>query len=355
MYKFHLPTHVIFGVNALEKLAEEISRTRKDFPSKVLIVTTGDGWCTEFLNSIRDRLLQKGSKMVRYFDRVLPNPDYRCVESCVESCRNFYCDALIALGGGSSMDVAKTAAWEVGIDFLVTIPTTAGTGSEISPWAVITNERTREKESSITKTPDLAILDPFVTLSMPPELTLFSGLDAFAHGFEAYVSKAANGLTDAFALHAVQLITENLPNTVECGEDIEIRSRMLEGSLLAGIAMLHAGLGLIHAIANTIGGMYHTLPHGLIISNLIEEVMRYNQTAIPAQKYGVVERAVWKITRMLRRQLRKKLSVPDVKLHKKDIELIVERSVKNVNAATNPHDFTPADIERIIKQSFTIG
>ncbi len=354
MYEFSLATRIVFGINVSDRIADEISKIRERFPSNALIISTDDRWCEGYLGALRDQLLSSGSRRVDFFKKVVPNPDKSCAQLCIEACYSCHYNAIIAFGGGSSMDVAKLVAEESGVDLLVNIPTTAGTGSEISPWAVITNNRTREKESLVEKTPDLAILDPVLTVSMPPSLTLFSGLDAFAHGLEAYVSKAANTITDTLSLQAVKLIGKNLENAVEHGRDMAARSRMLEGSLLAGIAMLHAGLGLIHAIANTLGGIYHEFPHGLIIAHLIEYIMNYNRVAMPEDKYDKVESQVTKIIKVVNEKRIKKHIQADVEVHEEDIKIIVERSTKNINASTNPKDFLPADIENIIRQSFKI-
>jgi alcohol dehydrogenase class IV len=349
MYEFSLPTRVVVETGGAERIAEEISRCRGVFPSNVLVVTPGEGWSAAHINGMKDRLLGGGSKRVAIFDKVLPNPDRTCVKKCVDISRSSGSDAIIAFGGGSSMDVAKTAADESGVGFLVTIPTTAGTGSEVSPWAVITNEITQEKESRIAKLPDLAILDPVLTVSMPPLLTLFSGIDAFSHGLEAYVSKSQNAVTDALSLHAIQMIAGNLKAAVSDGTDTIVRSRMLEGSLLAGIAMLYSGLGLIHAVANTIGGMHHDFPHGLIISYLLKEVLQFNRPAISKHKYDEVQQQMGEILSAV-----EIVQIPEVEVRAKDIPLIVERGERNINALTNPRNLSHADIERIVRRSFKI-
>ncbi len=349
MYEFSLPTRVVVEIGGAERIVEEISRCTGSFPSNVLVVTPGEEWGAAHINRMKDRLLRGGSKRVDIFDRVVPNPDRTCVKKCADISRSFDSDAIIAFGGGSSMDVAKTAANESGVGFLVTIPTTAGTGSEVSPWAVITNEVTQEKESLIAKIPDLAILDPVLTISMPPLLTLFSAVDAFSHGLETYVSKSGNAITDALSVHAIQMIAGNLKTALSDGTNTVVRSRMLEGSLLAGIAMLYSGLGLIHALANTVGGIYHDLQHGLIILYLLKEVLQFNMPAISKHKYDDVKQQMGKILNAL-----ETVQIPEVEIREKDIPLIVERGEKNINAPTNPRDFSPADIEGIVRESFKI-
>ncbi len=353
-YEFSMQTRVVFGLHAARRTSEEIMKSGIEMPKSVLIVTTGETWNAGTVEMIGDALRASGSERVEVFDSVVPNPDMHCVRKCVLMCREFHSDAVVALGGGSTIDVAKTAAQEARIGFLVTIPTTAGTGSEISPWAVITDSEKHRKESNIRKTPDLAILDPMLTITMPPQLTLYSGLDAFAHALEAYVSKSAHAFTDALALHALRLIVKNLHTAVEDGYDVHARSSMLEGSLLAGMAMLYAGLGLMHAIANTLGGMYHELPHGLIISKLIEDVMRYNGEAIPQIKYQDIERHMEEILSIIRERVSSTLKLPEVEVLEEDVKIIVTRSMENVNASTNPKEITPSAVEAIIRRSFNL-
>jgi alcohol dehydrogenase class IV len=351
MYEFFMQTRIVFGVNARKSISKEIARCREGFPKHVLLVTPGEPWCDAHLTKIEKDLLENGSVMVQYFNRIVMNPDRHCVEECIQTCRQFEIDAIVAFGGGSSIDVAKTAAKEAGIELLVTIPTTAGTGSEVSPWAVITNPETGEKQSMITKSPDLAILDPLFTFSMPPALTLYSGLDAFSHALEAYVSKAAITITDSLAKSALGLITTNILKAVENPKDVQVRSAMLEGSLLAGIAMLHAGLGFVHAVANTVGGMYHGIAHGLIIAHLLSAVMGLNKSAIPGSKLAIFSKQLDVMLKTIERLVR---YIKEVEIYENDISLIVERSARNVNAFTNPKDFSFHQIEHVIRESFKV-
>jgi alcohol dehydrogenase class IV len=353
-YEFSMPTHVVFGRYAARRTSEEITKSGIKTPKSVLIVTTRESWNAGTVGMIGETLRASGSELVEVFDSVVPNPDKHCVRKCVLMCRKLHSDAVVALGGGSTIDVAKSAVNEARIGFLVAIPTTAGTGSEISPWAVIADSEKRTKVSKIRKAPDLAILDPMLTITMPPRLTFYSGLDAFTHALESYVSKSANALTDALALHAIRLIVKNLNAAVEDGNDVNARSNMLEGSLLAGMAMLYAGLGLVHAIANTVGGMYHDLPHGLIISRIIEDVIRYNGEAISKNKYQYIEKHIEEMLSIICARIFSDLNLPEVEVLEEDVEIIVARSMENVNAATNPREISHRAVEGIIRRSFNL-
>jgi alcohol dehydrogenase len=249
------------------------------------------------------------------------------------------------------MDAGKVIAERCNAAFLCTVPTTAGTGGEISPWAVISNIETREKESIVARGPDLALLDPELTLSLPPKTTLFTGIDAFIHGLEAYVSRAATPITDALAWQGINLVVDNLRTAVVHGDDLSPRQAMLEGSLLTGAAMLWAGLGLMHAIGNVSGGLYHELPHGLILFRCMDAVLDFN--APLAKKLSQIESQVEHFRDNVE-ALFAELEVPDVEVAQADLPLLVERAVVNVNAKTNPRPATQDDVEMLVEQAFLI-
>lgn len=350
MYEFSMPTKIIFGEGTVNKIGELLPG--KEAPSNVLLVTGSSKWRAGLNEKIMTRLTGSGWKEVFVFDEIKENPTHSSVKKGIKLCRDCSAEAIVAVGGGSPMDASKIMAKEAGVDLLVTIPTTAGSGSEISPWAVITNEATREKQSLIGKIPTVAILDPVLTLSLPPKSTLFTGLDAFTHGLEAYLSKSANSITDAMALDAIQLLAKNLSKVLENPQDMEARSKMLEGNLLAGIAMLHSGLGLIHAIANTVGGLYHELEHGLIIGALIRNVNEFNIPANP-DRYQKIEEFTKIVESSMEKAIRQ-ISIPEIKIREKDLDLLFKRSMNNVNAYTNPRDFSLTDIKNIVINSFSI-
>jgi alcohol dehydrogenase class IV len=354
LYEFSLATRVVFGLHASENVASHIQKAGRSMPRSVLVVTSGDGWNEDPVKRISDTLLEHGSKNVRIFNGVQPNPDFSCVKACVHACRKSKADVAIAFGGGSAIDAAKCAAHDSRTEYLITIPTTAGTGSEISPWAVITDPKSRIKLSMIKKTPDLAILDPLLTLSLPPMHTLACGMDAFSHALESYVSKSANSFTDAIAFHAMELIGKNLETAVRDGKNIQARKALLEGSLLAGIAMLHSGLGLIHAIANSVGGIYHELCHGLIIARILAETLRYNRKKIPKDKYEKVQPCTEALVASVQGTFSSLLEAQSVKVKEKDLPLIVERSLENVNVHTNPRKPAGEDIEDLVRRCFSL-
>jgi alcohol dehydrogenase class IV len=209
------------------------------------------------------------------------------------------CDALVAVGGGSAMDCAKAIGivsangrhileFE-GVDSvdrpgppLLCVPTTAGTGAEVSQFAIVTDTARKVKIAIASKTliPDAALIDPDVTVTMPETLTAHTGLDALTHAMEAYVSNAHGPVTDLFALEAIRLIRANLLRAMASPGDIEARGGMLLASLYAGMAFSNAILGAVHAMAHSLGGLLD-LPHGLCNAILMDHVADYNYEAAP--------------------------------------------------------------------------
>jgi alcohol dehydrogenase len=350
MYEFRWPTKTLFNPGLIDSIDEHI--TPPESASHLLLVAPQEGWIQPLLQRMMTRLQSTGWKKIETFAEVEPNPSWETVASGTKRAKEIGANAVLAIGGGSSMDAGKVIAERCEANFLCTIPTTAGTGGEISPWAVITNLETREKDSVIAKWPDLALLDPKLTVTVPPKTTLFTGIDAFIHGLEAYLSSAANAITDALALAGMECIAPNLKTAVEKGEQLEPRSAVLEGSLLTGAAMLHAGLGLMHAISNVTGGLYHHLPHGLILIQCMDAVLEYNQPEIEVKLsriQSILEQVHEEIDALF-----SQFSIPDTEIRQADLVTLAERALVNVNAKTNPRPSTQEDIEAIVNQSFDI-
>jgi alcohol dehydrogenase len=173
------------------------------------------------------------------------------------------------------------------------VPTTAGTGSEVTPIAVFSDDRDQVKKGIVSTylLPSAAILDPALTLGLPKTITAYTGMDALVHAIEAYTSINANGLTDTLALRAIQLLFGNVLRAYVSGDDIEARSKMLEGSLFAGMAFANAGVTAVHAFAYPLGGAFHHIPHGLANSVMLLPVMRFNIVG-NEQRFGSVARTM---------------------------------------------------------------
>ncbi len=264
--------------------------------SKILLVTTAGTLRRGTLDSFMEELKAAGIGFVTFTD-LTPDPTVAQVENGVFLYGQNGCDAIVAIGGGSVIDCAKvigariaqpkkTVAQMGGIlkvnaklPLLIAVPTTAGTGSEVTVAAVITDEEAQYKYavSDFCLVPEVAVLDPILTLSLPKNTTAHSGMDAMTHAVEAYTNRYASEKFKKHARKAIRLIDRYLPQVLEDGDDIKARDQMLVASYEAGVAFTNAFVGYVHAIAHGIGGLYH-VPHGLACAVLLPQVMeRYGE------------------------------------------------------------------------------
>jgi alcohol dehydrogenase class IV len=229
------------------------------------------------------------------FDQVKPEPDLACQDACIKFAKQGKFDVIVGAGGGSAMDVAAVTAVMitnpgsvtdyVGIDLIkkpgiptILIPTTAGTGAEVTPNAVLADPAAKGKKVLISRyiLPSLAIVDPYLHISMPPSVTSASGMDALAHAVEAFTHfTKANVMTDLFAKEAIVMIGRSIRTAVAKGDNLEARYDMAMGSLFAGIALANAGVTAVHALSYPIGVEYH-VPHGVANGMLLPYVMEFN-------------------------------------------------------------------------------
>ncbi len=241
--------------------------------------------------------LQAAGVATTLFDQVREDPPEATVLAAADAGRSAGVDGVIAVGGGSSMDVAKVVAVLLkgerplgdlyGVDQvsggrlpLILVPTTAGTGSEVTPVAIVTTgETTKAGVSSAILLPDVAVLDADLTLGLPPAVTAMTGVDAMVHAIEAYTSKLKkNPVSDNLAREALRLLTANIRRAVIHGEDADARAGMLLGACLAGQAFANAPVAAVHALAYPLGGHYH-IPHGLSNSLVLPSVLEFNAPA----------------------------------------------------------------------------
>lgn len=232
-------------------------------------------------------------------DSITKEPTVGMFLSLLQRAREVSVDSVVGIGGGSVMDVAKLVSallnneqsiYDVfGINllskretYLVCIPTTSGTGSEVSPNAVLLDERNSVKMAVISShlLPDAIYVDPELTLSLPPFYTAITGIDALTHCIEAYINKFAHFLVDIFALEGIRLISRNLKRAFDNGDDLEVREKLSLGSLLGGLCLGPVNTAAVHALAYPLGGRYN-LPHGLTVAVLLPYVMKYNLSAVP--------------------------------------------------------------------------
>jgi alcohol dehydrogenase class IV len=287
-FEYRTAGTVVFGVKTIETLVDRMGFFSASHPCLVTdkgIMGVGTGKRVV-------ELLQQGGLEVHVFDDVEPEPSLATALRCRAELREASCDSAIGLGGGSAMDVAKAAAlagkvedigeW-FGVDKvvgrsvpLVLIPTTAGTGSEVTGNIILINPR-GNKQGIVSRFayPDLALVDPEVTLSVPPDTTAATGMDALTHAIEGYLSRKASPITDVFALKAVSDISASLERSVKNPNDLEARTRTARGSMLAGMGFSNSGLGACHAVAMALGTF--GVRHGLANAIALPHVMEFNR------------------------------------------------------------------------------
>lgn len=292
------------GWGSLEHLVSEAERLNA---SNILIVT--DPFLVELgmTDKIVEPLNAKGWQTSVYTE-VVPEPPLAVGEKLVEFTRKHKFDLVIGLGGGSALDLAKLAgvfATHDGnvADYLnltgslslsdkgipkILIPTTSGTGSEVTNISVLSLESTKDVVTHDYLLPDVAIIDPALTVSLPPKVTAATGIDALTHAVEAYVSVNANPVTDAFALQAIRLISGSIRTAVADGENKEARSNMSYGSYLAGLSFFNAGVAGVHALAYPLGGQFH-VSHGESNAVLLPYVMGYIRQSCEKRMKEIVE------------------------------------------------------------------
>lgn len=368
MFEFRIVPKVIFGAGSVERIKDEI----KGLGAEKILVVTDRGL-------VKAGLVKKVLELLKDFETVVfedvePNPKDTNVEEGLRIFKGKKCDLMLGVGGGSPMDTAKAIAamatnpgslWDYsGVDKfksspipLILVPTTAGTGSEVSRAAMITNTSTKQKTLFLSwhLTAKVAILDPNLTISLPPQITTWSGMDALSHAVESYISNLSTPISDLFAGRAIELIYRNIKEVVKNGKNVEARSNMLLGSLLAGVAVANARLGNVHTLAHSVGGQYD-LPHGFICGILLPIVMEYNLN-YSTEKFKKIAEILGERTQGLSPreaaqrgiklivELRDRLGLPkglgEVGVKKNDIPQLVERSFI---IPSNPRPTTKEDL-----------
>ena len=289
-FSFELPTKIEYGIGVTGKLTKFLKTLESP---KVLIVTDRGIEASGLLSAITNQLTQ-GKLEYEIFSEVESNPKDYNVHEGTKIANRLQADCLVAIGGGSPIDCAKAISVlathggpvrdyegkdKISADVLpiIAIPTTAGTGSEVTFSSVITDTRDRFKFTlkHPVIAPRFALVDPQMTVTMPPGLTAATGMDALTHAIEGYTAKVSEPLADAAALYAIELIAKYLKAAVKNGSDMEARAGMLLGSVLAGIAFSHSDVGSVHCIAEALGGKYDTA-HGVCNAVILPAVMEYN-------------------------------------------------------------------------------
>jgi alcohol dehydrogenase len=318
------------------------------------------------------------------FTDVTPNPRAEQVMAGAERYRAEGCDAIVALGGGSPIDCAKGIGivcangghildYE-GVDEvaapmppLICVPTTGGTSADVSQFAIISDPRRRTKIAIISKAvvPDVALIDPQTLTTMDAYLTACTGMDALVHAIEAFVSRASSPITDLHALEAIRLIAGNLVATVQAPHDLERRTRVMLGSLEAGLAFSNASLGANHALAHSLGG-WLDLPHGECNAILLPHVMAYNHAAAPERfaQIGVAlgldlrgmgtaarQHAILAEIARLRQAVRIERGLGAAGVHRTDVPELAAHALQDPCLVTNPRRANQRDLEVVYEEA----
>jgi len=377
MKEFSFSTRIFFGEGSLERLYKVHNK-------RVMIVT--DAFMEKSGVAHRVAAYLKDCE-VTIFKDVVPDPPIEVVAAGVECFQQCMPEVMIAVGGGSVIDAAKAIRVVAGrivgdVDAQVkecfAIPTTSGTGSEVTEYAVVTDAAQGIKYPLASRElrPVTAILDPELVVSAPPKVTADSGMDVLTHALEAYVSTGANDFSDALAEKAISLVVKWLPIAFEDGRDLLAREKMHNASCMAGLAFNSAGLGVSHGIAHGIGGKLH-IPHGRSNAIVLPYVLQFNADLEHAKggKYCVAAKKYQRLAKILDlpcssvpvgvsqvlktvQKLNKQLQIPstlkkggyDMALFKKEQENIIEAALADVTTTTNPRKPSYADIEQLLRQ-----
>ena len=369
-----------FGAGAVKKVGE---LAKAEGAKKALIITDSFIAQSDIRKKIEDSLKAVGIA-VDVFDGVTPNPTTACVDAGSDFAAHSDADILIAVGGGSSMDTAKGVSLGarnpqrgIGLDYqtqfekpglpIIAIPTTAGTGSEVNAFGVITDEATHVRfyvghSSALAKA---AILDPELTLGLPPKATAATGMDAMIHAVESYLSIRNNPYSDGIALQTIELVMKTLPTAYKEGSNLEARANMLLASHIVGVGFSHTGLGLVHGIGHSLGGHFN-VPHGVALCTVLDQVLRFNlparqaRMAKIAQALGVAETSKSEAENaesaiqtlvQLAREVGLDTKLSDHGITEADLPLLAKTAVEDAVTLNNPIKPTEQDVLGILRSA----
>ncbi|EMT50383.1 iron-containing alcohol dehydrogenase [Brevibacillus borstelensis] len=377
--KFATP-EIIFGNQSISQIGESLSRLGA---RKVFLVSDPGvldaGWAEQAIKHIKESNLD-----YHLWTHVTPNPKDYEVHAGAAEYRDHECNAIVGVGGGSAMDAAKAIAllgtndgsilqYE-GVDKIerplppmVMLPTTAGSGSEVSQFSIIVDSARKVKMAIISKSliPDIAIIDPQTLMTKDGRLTANTGIDALTHAIESYISLAATPLTEVLSLSAMRIISQNLRPSVASQYNLEAKQAMAMASLQAGIAFSNAILGAVHAMSHQLGGLLDT-PHGEVNAILLPYVLEYNYIAAPEKYRKMAEamgenvaglslhdasRLMMKAVTNLTGDLQIPVTLSELGLQPEHIELLSRNAVQDVCMATNPRDMSAEDVKALFQKA----
>lgn len=376
-FNYYMPVKIFFGEDRLK----ELGNLTKGLGKKALLVTGRKSMQKLGIADKVTKFLQNSSVEVTLYAKITPNPTVEVVDEGAKIAVKENCDIIIGLGGGSVLDSAKGIAvvashggslWSYIGEGKVTektlpiiaIPTTAGTGSEVTPYSVFTNKKNLRKDaiSSPYTFPKVAIVDPALMESMPSGLTADTGFDALAHAVEAYLSLNANSFSDAFAMKAISLINDFLVKAIKNGEDMKARGNMALASTLAGMAIAQAGVVAGHGFGMSIGGILD-VPHGRTVGILLPYVMSYNLPEFPERLAQLGNcfnlptsgdsmndgRKVIETVKKIMKEVNFPTQLRNIGVVRKDIPRIVEDCIDRSDMTNNPKKINSKEAHEFLK------
>lgn len=377
-FRYEIPTAIEFGNGSVKKLPEHI----RAFNGTKALIVCDPGVLNVGVVAKLEEPLKAADIPYAVFSEVEADPAIESVDKGLELGKEEGCDVVIGVGGGSSLDTAKAIGLMlnnpghirdyVGINLVpnpslpvIAVPTTAGTGSEITIWSVLSDKQAKVKLSvgSVYNCPDLALGDPELTTSLPPHITAATGMDALTHAMESYVNKATQPISEGLSVQSMKMISENLRLAVVQGENLEARSQMLLASLIAAMAFNSTRLGLAHALAIPLGAHFK-IPHGLVNAILLPEVMQFNiignqkkfagiASIFGVDTYNLTEREAAEKSVEAIRQLNKDVGITqtlsDFGVQEEDLGYIAEEAMKSGNVPVNPRKPSLEDLKNICR------
>jgi len=379
-YTYLNPKVALMGAGCVK----EIGKQAKELGGTKALIVSGKSRHGEKLAEDIRKILEAAGLKAAIFAGAEPNPTDSSVMEGAEIYKKENCDMIVAVGGGSPMDCAKAVGivakngGEIndyegigkvtkGIPPLIMVNTTAGTASEMTSFTIITDTKRHIKMAIVDPriTPDVAVNDPELMISMPPALTAATGMDALTHAVEAYVSTMATPTTDASAIKAIELISKYLRKAVAHGEDVKTRDMMAHAEYLAGIAFNNASLGYVHSMAHQLGGLYD-LPHGVCNAILLPYVEMYNKEVCP-ERFADIAKAMGEKVEGLSpeeaadkaidaiKKLAADIGIPsglkELGAREEDLELLAENAMQDICRLTNPRELSKEDVIEIYRKA----
>ncbi len=379
-FDFLFPTKIKYGEGVLKELGPMVKEFGKN---RVLLVTDRGVKAAGLVDMVQSELTKSGITEIKIFDHVEPNPRTDGVNEGGKIAREFQADILIAVGGGSPIDTAKgigVLMTNEGVieDYegyfkvkneippFITIPTTVGTGSEVTEWAVITDLK-RMFKMSVADTklyPDVALVDPVMVKDLPSRIVASTGMDALSHCIESYVCTISTAVSDAVALYGIEVIARNIRRAVYAN-DYEAKAQMQLGAMFGGLALSQADIASVHCMGEALGGKYDT-PHGIANASVLPYVMDFNAVAEP-EKYRRIAIALGVDTSGMReidaaraaaaevKKLNDDMKIPNLKeigVKPEDFQELSEKSEANISNSSNPRAAAAADYYQLFEKAY---